>query len=282
MRAEERAKIIEDNRLCAFCLLLDRAIACRAKEDKNKTACVVPECEGRHAMRLHELLKDIYGERSRVHLVQGDDGWEDPEGAWVVDGVEEEDETMFVNTVQQEGSSWRELDDLWPELNGGECREVVGGVYCIWACRREGGHAPGTEEGQPHETLYLSEEEGALEAGWWSSKPMELQPDEGETEYLISLLMGGSSAEKDEPKPARTPAALNAQSRRTGGEGAAEEVNRPRGETQGDESSMGTESKKGPPKGQGVHDKKAPKEKLPGATQGLKLETDAQGIVGDP
>ncbi len=45
---------------------------------------------------------------------------------------------------------------------------------------------------------------------------------------------------------------------------------------------MGTESKKGPPKGQGVLDKKAPKEKPPGATQGLKLETDAQGIVGDP
>jgi hypothetical protein len=56
-------------------------------------------------MLLHEFLKDIYGERSRVHLVQGDDGWENPEDAWVVDEVEVEDETMFVNTVQQEGSS---------------------------------------------------------------------------------------------------------------------------------------------------------------------------------
>jgi hypothetical protein len=63
----------KDNRLCAFCLLHDRAIVCRAKENKDRLACGVPECEGRHAMRLHELLKDIYGERSRVHLVQGDD-----------------------------------------------------------------------------------------------------------------------------------------------------------------------------------------------------------------
>jgi hypothetical protein len=29
MRAEERARIIEDKRLCAFCLLHDRAVTCR-------------------------------------------------------------------------------------------------------------------------------------------------------------------------------------------------------------------------------------------------------------
>jgi hypothetical protein len=143
-----------------------------------------------------------------------------------VDEVEEEDEMMLVNTVQQEGSSWRELDDLWLELNGGECGET-GGVYCIGACLREGDHAPGTKGGQPHETLYLSEEEGAVEAGRWSPDPMELQPNEGETEYLISLLMGGSGAGKDEFEPARTSAAPNMQSRRTGGEEAAEEGNQP-------------------------------------------------------
>jgi hypothetical protein len=61
----------------------------------------------------------------------------------VVDKVEGEDETMLVNTVQHEGSSWRELDDSWLELNGGECVETSG-VYCIRACLREGGHAPGS------------------------------------------------------------------------------------------------------------------------------------------
>ncbi len=152
IRAKEREKIIEDNRLCAFCLLYDRAMACGAKERKDKPACSVPECKGRHIMRLHEFLKDICGERSRVHLVQGNDGWEEPEGAWVVDEVEEEDETMLVNAVHQEESSWRESGNSWLELNGGE----AGGVYGIGACHGEGGHVPGTKAGQPHETLYLS------------------------------------------------------------------------------------------------------------------------------
>jgi hypothetical protein len=93
-------------------------------------------------------FKDIYGERSRVHFVQGDDEWEGPESAWVVDEAGEEDEMMLVNTVQQEGSGWWELDDSWLEPNGGECGET-GGVYCIGACLREGGHAPGTKKKQP-------------------------------------------------------------------------------------------------------------------------------------
>jgi hypothetical protein len=153
--AEARARIIEDNRLCAFCMLHDRAIACRAKENKDRPACGVPECEGRHAMWLHELLKDIYRESNWVHLVQRDDRGENPEGAWVMDEAEEENETVLVNTVQQDGSSWRELDDSWLELNGGECGET-GGVYCLGACLKEGGHAPGTEGRQPHEIMHLS------------------------------------------------------------------------------------------------------------------------------
>ncbi len=238
--------------------------------------CGVPECEGRHTMRLHELLKYIYGERSRVHIVQGDDGWENPKGAWVVDEVEEENETMLVNTVQREGSSWRELDDSWLELNGGECGKT-GGVYCIGACFREGGHAPGTEGGQSHEMLYLSEEEGAVEAGWWSPDPMELQPDEGETEYFIDLLMGGSGAGKDESEPVRTPAAPNVRSRRTGGEGVTEEENHPQREIQEDESSIGTESKKGPPKGKGARDEKAPRRKPPVGNIGTRTGDERAG-----
>jgi hypothetical protein len=74
IRAEERARIIEDNRLCTFCLLHDRAVACRTRENRSKPACGVPECEGRHAIWLHELLKDIYGNKGQVHLLQGETG----------------------------------------------------------------------------------------------------------------------------------------------------------------------------------------------------------------
>jgi hypothetical protein len=179
-------------------------------------------------MRLHELLKDIYGESKRVYLVQRDNGWENPEGAWVVDEAEEENETMLVNTMQQEGSSWQELDDSWLELNGGECGET-GGVYCIGACLKEGGHAPGIEGGQSHETMHLSEEEGAVEAGWWSADPRDLLPGEGETEYLIDLLMGGSGAGEDEYEPARTSATPNVQSHQTGGKGGRGRKSSPEG-----------------------------------------------------
>ncbi len=164
MRAKEREKIIEDNRLGAFCLLHNRALPCRVKEKQNRPACGVPECKGRHIMRLHKFLKDTYGGRSQVHLVQGDDGWKEPEGVWVMGDEEEENEVMLVNTVQQERGNWQEADNSWLELNGGE----TGGVYCIGACHGERGLAPGTVEGRPHETIYLPEDEGAVKAGWWT------------------------------------------------------------------------------------------------------------------
>jgi hypothetical protein len=34
---------------------------------------------GRHAQKLHELLKDILREEGLVHVLQEDDGWEESE-----------------------------------------------------------------------------------------------------------------------------------------------------------------------------------------------------------
>jgi hypothetical protein len=42
IRAEERARIIEDNRICAFCLLHDRAVACRARDNRTKRRAASP------------------------------------------------------------------------------------------------------------------------------------------------------------------------------------------------------------------------------------------------
>jgi hypothetical protein len=96
-------------------------------------------------MWLHELIKDIYEEKGRVHLVQWDNRWRTPEEAWIEDGVEGEEEVVFVNTVQQEEDKWQEPDNSWLELDGGESGEI-GGVYCIGACLG-GGATPrwGTE-----------------------------------------------------------------------------------------------------------------------------------------
>jgi hypothetical protein len=109
-----------------------------------------------------------------------------------MDKAEEED-VMIVNTVQQAESSWRETDNSWLELNGG--------VYCVGACHGEKGQVPRAEMGQPRETLYLSEEEGTVEAGWWSPDPTELQFSEGEPEYLIELLRGSSRAGEGKAEP---------------------------------------------------------------------------------
>ncbi len=59
-------------------------------------------CEGRHAIWLHELLKDKHGKEGQVHVVQGEAGWRTPEEVWMEDGREEEEEVMFVNMVRQE------------------------------------------------------------------------------------------------------------------------------------------------------------------------------------
>jgi hypothetical protein len=71
----------------------------------------------------------------------------------------------------------------------------------------------GAEAGQHREILYLSEEEGAVEASWWSPDPMEMQPSEGETEYLIDLLMSGSGAGENRTEPAWMPAATRLEKR---------------------------------------------------------------------
>jgi hypothetical protein len=106
--------------------------------------------------------------------------------------------------------------------------------------------------------MHLSEEEGAVEAGWWSPDPRDLLPCEGETEYLIDLLMGGSGAGKDKVEPAQAAAAPNVQSHQTGGRGAVEEGSQAQREVQGDKLSMSAGPKKGPPKARGAHDKESP------------------------
>jgi hypothetical protein len=140
--------------------------------------------------------------------VQGDGRWEEPEGTWAMDEAEEE-EVMIVNTIQQAESSWWETGDSWLE-----------GVYCGGACHGENGQVPRAEVGQSRETSYLSEEEGAVEAGWWSPNPTELQFSEGELEYLIDLLMGGSGAGEGRAEPVRKPAAPGTMGHQAGGKTA--------------------------------------------------------------
>ncbi len=78
--AKEREKIRADNRLCPFCLLHDKDKPCGAKQ--RPVVCLVSNCRGRHIQKLHDFLKDVFKEESQVHLVHGDDEWEESEEAW--------------------------------------------------------------------------------------------------------------------------------------------------------------------------------------------------------
>jgi hypothetical protein len=71
IKAEEQAKIIEDNKLCSFGLLHDRAEACRTKVNKFKPAYNVPECGGQHAIWLHKLFKDTSVRRAKFTWSRG-------------------------------------------------------------------------------------------------------------------------------------------------------------------------------------------------------------------
>ncbi len=52
----------------------------------------------RHAQKLHDFLKDVFREESRVHVLQEDDEWEESEEALELG----EAEAMIVGTVHQE------------------------------------------------------------------------------------------------------------------------------------------------------------------------------------
>jgi hypothetical protein len=191
IRANEREKIIEDNRLCPFCLLHDRARACGAKERLANPACHILGCKGRHIRKLHELLKDIHKEENQVHLVQGGDEWEEPEDAWEIDG---EEEAMIVGTIQQEDDcSWQEASKSWLEQDGEEESEA----YYVGTCQGASNQPPEAEKGRSSEaSCPLKEEEKdeeIIEDSWWSPDPKDLQIEEGEKGYFLELLMSGST-----------------------------------------------------------------------------------------
>ncbi len=165
IQAKEREKIIEDNQLCPFCLLHDKAKPCGAKQRPVDPACHVPNCKGKHIQKLHELLKDVFKKESQVHLVHGDDRWEESDEAWEVDG---EEEMMIVGTVQREDNySWQDASKSWLEQD----KEEEGGTYHVGMCRGASSMPPKASEKQGSAAIYPPrgecEDAKAMEDSWW-------------------------------------------------------------------------------------------------------------------
>jgi hypothetical protein len=146
-------------------------------------ACTTSNCKGRHIQKLHEFLKDVFREESHVHMVHGDEGWEESEEAWEL--VEEE--MMIVGTVQQEdGCTWQDASKPWIE----EDEEMAVESCQVGTCQGTGGVA--------------MEAEGA-EAGWQAPGPDDLLLEGEEGEYLLELLMRKELPERPkENRPAET------------------------------------------------------------------------------
>jgi hypothetical protein len=186
--AREREKLIKDNRPWPFGLLYDKDKPCGAKE--KPVACTASNCKGRHIQKLHDFLKDVFQEENQVHVVHGDDGWEESEEAWELG----EEEMMIVGTVQQEDDcSWQDASKSWLEQD----EEVTVGAYQVGTCQSADGVPTVTgEEAAKHPST--SQHEGAeiVENGWQAPGPDDLLIEGEEGEYFLELLMRKASPER--------------------------------------------------------------------------------------
>ncbi len=177
--AGEREKLITDNRLCAFCLLHDKDKPCGAKQRPVSVACTASSCKGKHIQKLHDFLKDVFREENRVHVVHGDDGWEESDEAWELG----EEEAMIVGTVQHEDDcSWQDARNVWMEQD----EKVVVGVHQVGAC----------QEVVKQAAVSQCKKAGAIEGGEEASEQDGLLLEGEEQEYFLELLMRRASPER--------------------------------------------------------------------------------------
>jgi hypothetical protein len=171
--ARERERLITDNRLCPFCLLHDKDKPCGAKERTVSVACTAANCKGKHIQKLHDLLKDVFREEKRVHMIYGYAEWEESDEA-----LELGEEEMIVGTVQQEDDcSWQDTCSAWMD----QSEEVTVSA---------GQQVP--DQG----TMGQCKEAEATGGGEETPEPEGLLLEGEEQEYLLELLMRKAAPEQ--------------------------------------------------------------------------------------
>jgi hypothetical protein len=121
--------------------------------------------QGKHAQKLHDLLKDLFCEEGQVHVLQEDDGWEESEEAWELGEAGD----MIVGAVRQEEEhSWQEACEAWEAPEWG----IRASIHQVGAV--------GMEEVGPKEAR--GEEQSGAE-------PDGLLVEGDEREYILELLM---------------------------------------------------------------------------------------------
>jgi hypothetical protein len=154
-------------------------------------ACTASNCKGRHIQKLHDFLKDVFRGENRVHVVHGDDGWEESDEAWELG----EEEMMIVGTVQQEDDcSWQDACNAWTEQD----EEAVVGVHQVVRVDQEVSEQAAVGQCKEANTEERSEKPLGLE---------DLLVEGEEQEYFLELLMRRASPERPkESLPTRSKA----------------------------------------------------------------------------
>jgi hypothetical protein len=89
---DKREKIIEDEKMCPFCLLHSVEDVCYAKLTDTKPACLRPECKGDHIQWLHARHFESRHrntstkgtvEEGSMNMVEGFEGWRTPDESWL-------------------------------------------------------------------------------------------------------------------------------------------------------------------------------------------------------
>jgi hypothetical protein len=106
---DERRKVLEQSRLCLYCLKHAAELECFWQGGFSKPKCMQPGCNGEHAVGAHRLL----GESDAcVNLATGGDHESEVEEEWWVNTVragEEEEDLEEVGDSEPEENREREI-----------------------------------------------------------------------------------------------------------------------------------------------------------------------------
>jgi hypothetical protein len=110
---DERSKIIEDNKLCLFCLLHSAEEVCYSETYKTKLVCPIPECKEWHIEWLHCVMQSLPYKKEvslgSVNIVCECEGWRTPEDSWMeLEAADEE--AFFVSVLVEEEEEMEDLE----------------------------------------------------------------------------------------------------------------------------------------------------------------------------
>jgi hypothetical protein len=99
---DETSRIIENNKLCTFCLLYRAEEVCYLRTHKTKPVCPVPDCKELHIEWLHHVLHGLPCKKDMstgsINVVQEHEGWRTQEDSWI-DMEAAKEEAFFVNVL---------------------------------------------------------------------------------------------------------------------------------------------------------------------------------------